>query len=131
MSLTLNDIRDWLKTMGVAEHYYTGRLENKKDKSLGVYQRARSGPPVAALGLNSSYDIKAVTLLIHWNRSPAETEKAALALWQALFGKAKVEIPEGSPIQYIQPDVPEPVAVDTDENGVYEYVIDLNIYYRR
>lgn len=37
--LYLKDIKDWLKTFNVAEHYYIGKLDNKQDKSLGVYQR--------------------------------------------------------------------------------------------
>lgn len=131
--MELHEIRDWLETLDVAEHYYIGRLDNKKEKSLGVYSRARGGTPVMAIGgvQNSSYDIKAVSLLLHWNRNARETEAAAKELWEHLFGMTDVDIPSGSHIQYIQPNVPEPVAVGTDDGGVYEYVIEINIYYRR
>ena len=129
--MTLAEIRDWLKTFDVAENYYIGRLDNKKEKSLGVYSRARSGAPVRAIGDASSYDIKGVSLLLHWNRNARETEEAAHNLWTCLFGAAHVDVASGSHIQFIQPTVPEPVAVGTDEGGVYEYVIDINIYYRR
>lgn len=131
--MTLAEIRDWLKTFDVAEHYHIGRLNNKQEKSLGVYSRPRSGAPVMALGgvELSSYDIKGVSLLLHWNKNANETERAAQKLWNCIFGKAHVDIPFGSHIQYIQPNVPEPVAVGTDDGGVYEYVIELNIYFRR
>lgn len=131
--MTLAEIRDWLKTFDVAEHYYTGRLDNKQEKSLGVYSRPRSGPPVMALGgvENSSYDVKSVSLLLHWNRNARETEEAARRLWRCLFGADNVTVPSGSHIQYIQPNVPEPVAVGTDDGGIYEYVIEINIYFRR
>lgn len=131
--MTSAEIRDWLKTLDVAEHYYIGRLDNKKEKSLGVYGKARSGPPVMAIGgaENSSYDIKSVSLLLHWNRNMNETEEAAQRLWNCLFCVTGVDVPSGSHIQYIQPNVPEPVAVGTDDSGIYEYVIEINIYFRR
>lgn len=131
--MTLAEIRDWLKTFHVAEHYYIGRLDNKQEKSLGVYQRPRGGPPVMAIGGIdlSSYDIKGVSLLLHWNHNARETEDAAQRLWNCILGKAHIDIPSGSHIQYVQPNVPEPVAVGTDDSGIYEYVIELNIYFRR
>lgn len=131
--MTLSDVRDWLKTFDVAEHYYIGRLDNKQEKSLGVYSRVRGGRPVMALGGVdlSSYDIRGVSLLLHWNHNARETEEAAQVLWRHLFGAAHVDVPSGSHIQFVQPTVPEPVAIGTDDSGIYEYVIELNIYYKR
>lgn len=132
--MELVEIRDWLKTLNVAEHYYIGRLENKKEKSLGVYSRADRGafPVMAVGGVDcSGYDIKRISLLLHWNRNAAETEEAAQNLWGCLFPVGDIVIPSGSRIQYIQPTVPEPVSVGNDDNGIYEYVIEMNIYYRR
>ncbi len=129
----LAEIKDWLKTFGIAENYYVGRIDNKKEMSLGVYSRDGPGSPVMALGgtENSSYDIKRISLLLHWNKNARETEETALALWDALFGRTDIDVPSGSHIQYVQPAVPEPVPIGTDDGGVYEYVINLNIYYRR
>lgn len=131
--MTLAEIRDWLKTFDLADNYYIGRLDNKKEKSLGVYDLPSRGAPVMALGgvSCSSYDVKGVSLLIHWNRNANETELAAARVWNALFGAAHVDVPGGSHIHYVQPLVPKPISVDTDENGVYEYVIEFNIYFRR
>lgn len=130
--ITLTEIKDWLKTMDVAENYYIGKLDNKKDKSLGVYSRTRSGPPVTALGGldKNSYDIKAVTLLLHWNNNANETETAALRFWEKLRKITDLSI-EGKHIQYLSLLVPEPQNVGTDEKGVYEYVIDIDLYERR
>ena len=100
----LHEIRDWLETLNVAEHYYIGRLDNKKEKSLGVYSRSGGGSPILAIGgiQNSSYDVKAVSLLLHWNRNARETEAAALVLWGQLFGRTDIDVPSGAHIQYIQ-----------------------------
>ena len=45
--LTLPEIREWIVTLGIAEdeNVYIGKLDNKKQKSVGVYGRASSGPP--------------------------------------------------------------------------------------
>ena len=129
--MTLAEIREWLKSFECAENYYCGRLENKKEKSLGVYNRTRSGPPVAAIGGASSYDVKSVSLLLHWNRNSRETEEAALRLWEQLRAVRQTDTPGGTHIQLLEFTVPEPVAVGTDDGGIFEYVIEFNIYYRR
>lgn len=128
--MTLAEIRDWLKTLDAAENYYVGRLDNKKEKSIGVYDGRSTGRPVMAIGGNSSYDIKAVSLLLHWNRNRNETEIAARSLWDQLVGVNNQEA-GGNYIQYLQMTVPEPVGVGTDAGGIYEYVINFNLYYRR
>ena len=30
--ILLADVKDWLKTVFEADHYYTGKLDNKKDR---------------------------------------------------------------------------------------------------
>ena len=131
--MTLGEIRDWLKTLGVAENYYIGRMENKKERSLGVYGRSRKGEPAVALGGMglTSYGVRSVSLLLHWNENARETEAAALALWDELMCVAHADLPGGGHIQCVRMTVPEPVAVGTDRGGVYEYVIETDIYYRR
>lgn len=133
MMLVLSDVRDWVKTLNVAENYYIGRLDAKQEKSIGVYNLARRGAPVMAIGgaEQTSYDVKSVSLLLHWNRNARETEAAAHVLWNRLLRAGRAVTPGGVTMQYIRPTVPEPIAVDTDENGVYEYVIEMDIYYRR
>ena len=130
--MTLAEIRDWLKTLEAAENYYIGRIENKKERSIGVYEGTAAGRPVMALGglKNSSYDIRAVSLLLHWNRNKNETEIAARSLWDKLIEVNNVDAGENH-IQYLQMTVPEPIGVGTDGSGVYEYVINFNLYYRR
>ena len=132
--MTLENIMDWLETLDVAEHIYANRLDNKKEKSLGVYHgRDYSGRTVMAIGglQNSSYDMMPVSLLLHWNRSYTETEAAAKALWDAIVEVRHADIPGDQHIQYLQMTVPKPVYVATDANGIHEFVINFNLYYRR
>ena len=103
--LGLADIKDWLKKLDtisvsdiykmtvkevnevklkqlaldsciIADHFYIGKLDNKKDKSIGVYQLERSSPPGIAIGgiSNTKTMEKSVSILIHWNKNAKETE---------------------------------------------------------
>ena len=130
--ITLADVRDWLKTYGTAENYYVGKLDNKLDRSVGVYQRNRSGSPVTAIGGRelSSYDIKSISVLIHWNKNAVETERAAYALFNAILGETDLKINK-TQIYYIRLNVPEPIDIGTDDKGVYERVIEFDLYYKR
>ena len=40
MMLKLTEIRQWIASLGIAEdqHVYIGKLDNKQQKSIGVYQ---------------------------------------------------------------------------------------------
>ena len=50
--LKIADIRGWIASLGIAadNRIYIGKLDNKQQKSIGVYGRGGSGPPNIALG---------------------------------------------------------------------------------
>lgn len=126
----LADVRDWLKTLINAEHYYIGKLDSKQDKSIGVYQRKNPAPPIKAIGQSSSYEIKPLSILIHWNKNAKETEITALELYRQLSAVTSLEL-NGTHVQFISLLQSEPVDVGTDDNGVYERVIEFDIYYKK
>lgn len=126
----LSDIRDWLKTVFTAEHYYIGKLDNKQDKSLGVYSLKQSGSPTRAIGGESTYNTISVSLLLHWTNNARETEETARNLFDTLYNIKNVEINKHT-IYMIELLTPEPVDVGTDDKGIYEQVIELNFYYER
>ena len=130
--LTKAQIRDYLKTIFTADNYYIGRLDNKKDKSIGVYDlKTKNKPYIAIGGLEcTSYAKKSVCILIHWNKNANETEIASNKLYQALLDKKDFNI-DNIHIQYIELLVNQPVPVDTDDNNIYEYVIECSFIYRR
>jgi hypothetical protein len=129
--MLLKDVRDYLAAFGIAEdeHCYMGIMPDKKEKSIGVYH-LRSGrqavTPIGGQG-NRSYGVKAVSVLVHWNRSPTETEEAAVKVYQRLQNTQEQEI-NGHRIKFIQIK-DEPVSVGTDESGIFEYVMECLIYY--
>lgn len=161
--ITLANVKDWLKTIyPSAEHYYCGKLDNKKEKSIGVYQRRPSGVYRIPMGgmENKSYEEKEVSILLHWTKYSDETEKEAFLLFETI---RDVHTSSGGPyltdegdliltdedggqlsdsgqigtmigshrVLFIQMEVPEPIDVGTDDNGVYERVVWIKIYYSR
>ena len=86
--LTLDDIRGYIGNLGIVDdrNVYIGKLNNKKDHSIGVYHRQGSGPPVMALGGHdySSYDVRRISLLVHWDKDVQASERAAYALYEKL-----------------------------------------------
>lgn len=126
----LADIRDWLKEYGLFEHYYVGKLDSKQEKSLGVYQRKTVQPPKRAIGNLSSYEVKPISLLIHWNKNATETEKTAFELYKQLEAVSQFML-NNTKIYMLSLLQSEPVDVGTDESGIYERVIEFDIYYER
>ena len=128
--ITVADVRDYIKTFGIADHYYTGKLDNKRNRSFGFYSLKRSEPALRMVGAEPSFEVIGISILIHWNNNSAETESAARRLYSALYSARDVEI-NGHDVYLIELLVPEPVDVGTDDKGVYERVIEMKIYYER
>ncbi len=132
--IRLRDIRDYVAALGIAgdENCYCGKMEDKKEKSIGIYplKNRQSGSIPLGGVKNGSYGVKSVSLLVHWNRSPTESEEAADALQEALISCRDGAVNRRT-IKFIFVTYDEPIPVDTDENGIYEYVIECLIYYER
>lgn len=130
--LYLENVKDWIKTIFNAEHYYMGKLDNKQNKSIGIYQRKTNNPSRICIGgeTNTSYEVKAISILVHWSNDASETEKAAYKLFNSIKQSKNVTI-NNVQIPYIKVLNPEPVDVSTDDKGIYERVIELDIYYEK
>lgn len=132
--LSLKEIRQYISGLGITtdDRVYIGKMDNKKDHSIGVYNRRAEDPPVTALGGReySTYDIKRISLLMHWDRDILRAERAAYELYEKLLNESSI-IMGDIPIRFIILRVPEPVDVGTDEKGIYEYVIWLDIIYQK
>lgn len=130
--ITLAEVRDWIKTFNAANNYYIGKIDNKQENSIGIYQRKTIDGPRVTIGGRSlaSYEVKSISILIHWNKNANETEKRAQYLYNRLFEAESVVI-GATPIKMIALLQNEPVDVGTDDNNVYERVIELDLYYER
>ena len=132
--LGIGDVRDYIAGLGIADNnnVYCGKLDNKKDKSIGVYNLNRQRPPQTAVGglNNSSYRIKSVSILVHWNKSVRDTEETSEQLYNMLRDTNN-KIINDTKLLFIKMQVDGPVDVGTDDKGIFESVIELDIYYER
>lgn len=125
----LSDIRDWLKTLDLpVDSFYIGKLDAKKDKSLGIYplRTSRTARRVIGGESNLTYKTKQISLLVHYNKNQKETEIAAFKIYDILNHQRPDKIGEAQ-INFIMLLVEEPVDVLMDDQGVYEYVIEFEI----
>ena len=54
----LEEVRDYLKQSKIATNYYVGKIDSKKDKSIGVYQLKKRNEFTRAIGDESNDRIK-------------------------------------------------------------------------
>ena len=129
--MMLSDVRDYIESLGIAEHVYSGKLDAKKEKSIGVYNSKHEHAYKTAIGGHSleSYGTKHVTFLVHWNKSQRETEKAATALFEAVTAVREVKV-NNAIIKFILP-VYDLQDIGTDDHGVYEMVIEAAVIYNK
>lgn len=131
--ITLADIRNWLKSFGLFDNYYIGRLDSKKKNSLGVYNLQDAGKREVIGGLKV-YEKKGVSLLIHGDTNKANTERKAWDLYNAIESVSKNEnilIAKEKKVFFIELLNNEPIDVNQDADSVYEYVIEMNIYFEK
>ena len=131
--ILLSDIRDWLKSFGLFDNYYIGRLDAKKKNSLGVYNLQDTGRRETIGGLKK-YEKKGISLLIHGDSSKTDTEHLAWNLYnklEELICNCEHPAIAGSKVYFIELLNNEPIDVGQDSSSTYEYVIELNIYFEK
>lgn len=77
----------------------------------------------------ASYDTMSVRLLLRWGKSQPAAEAKARCLWSLFYGLAGVDM-DGAAVSFADPGA-APVSIGKGSDGVFEYVINLNITYRK
>lgn len=129
--LTLKDVADYIAGLGIvdADHIWIGKLQDKVEKSIGVYPLKRPGLPRQPVG-GTNHDEKRISILVHWNKNVLETEEISGTLFYKLMTSRNVTVND-QVILFNQMQVSDPVPVGTDDDGIYEYVIEMDVYYKR
>ena len=129
--MTLAQVRDWLKTQIDCPAWYIGKIDGSKEQCIGLYNIQGPTPRIAIGGLaNTSTATKAISILVHWGKNANLAEQKAQEVYNCMFDKTGAII-GGRRVVMFEMRHPEPVSVGTDDLGVYEYVIDVNIIYER
>ena len=130
--MRLSDVRDYIASLSLAGHVYSGKLDAKQDRSIGVYNSRHSHAYRTALGgpAMESYGTRYVTFLVHWNKSQKETEKAAVDLFNVLC-RIREDTINGQRIKFMQPLTDGPVDVGTDDAGIFEMAIEAAVIFEK
>lgn len=129
--LTCDDVLSLVESFNLAEHYYIGKLDNKKDKSIGIYNGDKLPNRVCLGGFeNNLYNVQRFTILVHWTKHPHDTEIIANELYEKVSLINNQTINDKF-IYYINMLYNSSIDVSTDANGIYERVIDIEIYSRK
>ncbi len=128
--MTLKEIRDWLKPkISGIDNAYMSRTDPAKEKSICIYGRAGSADIIAIGGLaNTSTATKGISILVQWSKNPDAAEIKSKSIYDIFKGAHAVI--NGTECFFIMLNN-EPVPMGANDNDIYEYVIDLNIVYKR
>lgn len=128
--ITTKEIRDWLKPqIPDISQAYIGKTDPTKEKSICIYGRASASNRIAVGGIaNTTSANKMISILVQWSKNADTAEQAAQTVYSLFEGKRTVI--NGTPC-FFQMMNDEPVPVGADDKDIYEYVIDINIVYKR
>lgn len=128
--MLLSEVREYLKSKIECPQWYIGKIDGTKEQCIGIYNVTGPKPNIALGGLvNTSYSTKAISILVHWGKNANIAEQKAQEVYNALFGQETI-IGNKRVIKFDM-RTSEPISVGTDENNIYEYVIETIIYYER
>lgn len=131
--MTLKDIREWLKPqIDDLTEAYIGKIDASKEKIIGVYGRTSGNSKIAIGGLdNTSSWTKQISILVHWNKNCDTTEIKTKEIYDLLQRYVCQPATVGGIDAFFRLLSDEPVFVGSDDNDVFEYVIDAQIIYKR
>lgn len=127
--MLLSEIREFLKSKVECPQWYLNKI-GEKEKSITIYNTTGPKPRIAIGGLaNTSYNTKAISVLVHWSKNSDEAEKKAQEVYNAFFGQDGLI--GGKRVIQFDMRTDSPIYVGTDSEGIIEYVIETIIYYER
>lgn len=128
--MTLEEVKDWLESVVQSPKWYIGKISGNDKQCIGIYPTQGPTRPVPVGGLkNQTYGTKGVSILVHWGNNAGKAEAKAQEIYDLLYGQTAVIA--GQPVVLFDMRTDAPVSVGTDERGVYEYVINFVIYFRK
>src|SRR5690606_30592136 len=129
--MTLDDVVSWLETVVDCPKWYIGKIDAKQERCIGLYNTTGAPPRLAVGGISATgYVVKAISILVHWGRNADVAERKAQEIYDSLFGLSNVTVGGKRVVMFRLPQ-PQPISVGADEQGIYEYVIEVHIYHER
>lgn len=121
--MRLAQIRDYFKTSFVwDEAISSGKIDKGKEKAICFYNSKRITSPIKAIDSNT-YKYKKVTILLRYTKNQDKAEQMANSIYE-FFNDRNFVIEDKTIIS--QHLYSEPITLNTDDNGVYEYSFEID-----
>lgn len=131
--MTTEQLKNWVKVQDkdFADCIQLGGVNGNAPHFLGVYPGNMTGKQHVAIGgpACTTYDTMSARLLLRWGKSQAEAEQKAKALWGLFYALTDTKM-DGASVYYVDPGA-GPVPIGKGSDGVFEYVINLSIIYKK
>lgn len=131
--MNLVDFKEWFKivVLDIGDGISIGKIDSNLEKTICIYNSKRQIPKINAVGgeKNHTYGIKPITILIRWTQNASNAEIKANEIYDCLKNnrffyylnkKYSIELMNENPL-----------ILGTDDKNVYEYSIEINLYYGR
>lgn len=131
--MTTEQVKNWIKTQDAdfAGRIRLGGVDGNAEYFLGVSPGNAGSQQRVALG-GAAYTVSGtfpVRLYLRWGRSQPQAEAKAQALWGLFYARTGVNM-DGAKVAFVDPGA-GPVPLGKGSDGVFEYVINLNITYMK
>ena len=131
MKISLKQIKDYFKTgFSWTDSISIGKIDNNQEKAVCFYNSRRQlmySPVIGGNAHKSTY-IKPITILLKYTKNQDTAENKAQEIYE-FFEERTFYINEKRIFTMMNTD--EPISLGTDEKGVYEYSIELDLYIER
>lgn len=127
--MTTEAFKNWLKTVVDSPSFTIGKLDTSKSQTICVYSGLSAGANRPKLGNDSGYGEKSIRILVRWGSNFAKAEEKAQRVYNLLGSSNPIN--NNEKICFVIPKYAEPVSLGTDDKGIYEFSIDVNLFYER
>ena len=131
MKLTLKKIKDYFKSeFNWIDSISIGKIDNNQEKAICFYNSRRElaySPTIGGKTTKSTY-IKPITILLRYTKNKDSAEQKALDIYD-FFEQRRFTI-DNKEI-FVVMDSEEPIDLGTDDENVYEYSMEINLYIER
>lgn len=107
--------------------FYTGKIDNNELKALCFYNSKRQLAYETCIGgkANKTTHIKPITILLRYTKNQKNAEIMAKSIFD-FYNEREFTI--NNKRIFVQMEYNEPICLGTDENNVFEYSIEFNLY---
>ena len=131
MKITLKQVKDYFKTeFKWSDSIAIGKIDDNQEKAICFYNSERNmsyEPVIGGKALKSTY-VKPISILLRYTKNQNDAEIKAQEIYE--FFEERTFFIENKRI-FVQMYNAEPINLGTDDNGVYEYSIEINLFIER